>query len=197
MIAFDEGAAEAERQMAFSTLMSWCTLAETAGMSVVCVPAWYDYKPGTQDLILLAAQHQLDTRTAADLISGNFTLKKRETQIRVVAIHGSGAETKFMPVSAGRRKPFDQNASIAWLAGASDAHPTTLFGVFETLLGPNQGHGRDFAAANDAAGRLLRDGWNRADIQRYLETFGYANSRGIIGRWPADRLAEVAGAVNP
>jgi len=54
---------------------------------------------------------------------------------------------------------------------------------------------RDVDAARDVASQLRTQRWSGEDIKRYLETYGFKNSKGIVGRWPADRLAEVTDAV--
>jgi len=82
---------------------------------------------------------------------------------------------------------------LEWLNAAA---PTGLeffgpiFGLTPASTGDRR---RDFDAARAEAAKLVSQGRSRTEIAHYLAAYGFTNSKGLVGVWPEQRLAEVAG----
>ncbi|MGV8965380.1 MAG: hypothetical protein ACOH2F_03800 [Cellulomonas sp.] len=191
VIPFREDMSEREQALAFSTLLTWCTPAGATGAMAVCVPRWGEFEPETQAMILLAARSSL-RGSWGDATLGDWVVMPSELPLKVLYPHAKHAG-ELVEVTKPRQ-PVDRSVVAARLSGAAVSEPTFM-STFTSVLGVGGVPVRDLQAAHTVVEELLTSGWSKADIARYLETFGFRNSRGRTGRWPAARLAEVIAAV--
>ena len=191
VIPFREDMSEREQALAFSTLLTWCTLAGVTGAMAVCVPRWGEFGPKAQTTILLAARSLYQREGKCSL--GALAVQPSELPLKVLFPHAKRAG-ELVEVTKARQPAFDRSVVSAALSEAAVSEPT-LMSTYLSVLGVGGVPVRDLRAAHVVVEELLTSGWTKADIARYLETFGFRNSRGRTGRWPAARLAEVIAEV--
>ena len=75
----------------------------------------------------------------------------------------------------------DRAALTALLSTSPDLSDLTV--AFATAFPGRQVPIRDYAAAEELTHQWRSGGSTDADIRRYLETFGFRNSHGNLGRW--------------
>jgi hypothetical protein len=182
VIPFAEDMPEPEQLSAFRALVAWSTLSGTpAEVTTICVPGWLDYqRPRTQDLILLAAESKIDTAPVLDEEAGRRSIEPNDQPLDVV-YPVPGKPGQLTHVLRSGRVVTDRAALTALLSPSSDLSELTI--AFGTALGGLGIPVRDYAAAEELTHRWRSGGSTDADIRRYLETFGFRNSHGNLGRW--------------
>lgn len=141
-----------------------------------------------QERIRVAAAHGL----RADLTASNlgpFRLEPREEPVRIF-LPDRPTTPRFTQPGHLRRYVSSQENHLQWLR----PHLPTVEQVSEEWtrnLGVEGASYRTFDAARAVASDLHRRGLSRPEISRYLDVFGYQNSKGYVGVWPENRLKEV------
>jgi len=181
---------EAQLSGAISRLFTLLDGAPGLGLAGIVVPRWNDLNRVDQERIHVAATSQLRADIGALTSGGQFTLGRRPHPLAV--FHpGTPASPRLKPIPYPRALITSRDTHVDWLTERLPS-ATEVTGAFEMYLGGSDHPYRTFAAARDVAAELLTAGRSRPQVQTYLEVFGFQNSKGLVGVWPAKRLAEVA-----
>ena len=188
-IELGDPSSDADLGVAFRRL--YALLAGGAGLEIagVCVPRWNDLPQVARERVHVAVGHQVRADFGASATMSAFRLEPRGEALRLIHA-GTRSTPRANEIGRPRSFVMSPRNHLDFL----NAHLPTVDEVVTEMtlsLGAVGPRYRTFAAARELAEGLRRDGWSRPDIARYLEVFGYRNSKGFVGVWPEKRLKEV------
>ena len=190
-LKIDLGDPSSDTDLGVAFRQLFALLGGSVGLEIagVCVPRWNDLPQVTRERIHVAVGQQVRADTSSSTTTSSFRLEPRGEALRLVH-----AGTRSTPRATAIGKPRSFVMAPRNHLDFLNAHLPTVDEVV-TEMSLNLGRGelryRTFESAREVASDLRRDGWSRPDIARYLEVFGYRNSKGFVGVWPEKRLKEV------
>ena len=170
------------RGSAFAQLLTWVTLAPTNGIVGIVVPRWTDYDLATREMI------QLISRTGFHGLKSPHGILEAPPEAALRILYPSSLTKPALVDVPARGRIFNAATQLAELQ--ADMTDDILYDVFKRAVG-HEVTRRDVASAATTAAALRAQGHSNRHIRTYLETFGYENSKGVIGRWHDARLAEI------
>lgn len=181
-------ASEDTWRAALMDLMVWRFEADIAPVVGVVVPHWDRYDAKHQQQLAVATRYVLtpDGHGGIALLTAGserrFPLERAKTPLRLYrAPRGRLEEIQRVQAPHREASVLEELKAIA---------PTVPELVTAIMAITADAPGRTFAAACEvarvAAAAHRSDRW----IRTYLETFGYVNAAGTVGRWHPKRLAE-------
>jgi hypothetical protein len=182
---------EEQTRLAFRKLLAWLFVAPSIEAVSVCVPRWTDLSSQVQERVRVAVGCQLQGVAGGG--GSVLGLVPKADPLSVVYPVGPSPQLRTVAPPRGRFVT-DPAAHLGWLQNVVPSMDE-LVQALKAFLGQDGTIPRTFESARTVATDLLTSGrLTRPQVQRYLEVFGFENSGGLVGVWPAKRLAEVSAA---
>lgn len=188
-IPYDPVGSDESWPTALADLMAWRFEAGIVRLGGVVVPQWDDYTVRQRQQLAVATRYVLtpDEPSSRALIApnpeGTFHLSRAEAPLPIYRAQG-GQLLAIQRVSIPHSEANVLEALQDVAPGASElmAHVLSMIAVDRPR--------REFSAAGEVARAASATGRSGRWIRTYLETFGYVNRAGTVGRWHPARLAE-------